>query len=61
MPIALIIEIVEAIAAFAPQIPEVVSLVQSATGILQTGTVSAEDEAMIRAQLDAVRAQIDAA
>ena len=61
MPIALILEIIQALAAFAPQIPEVIGLVESATGILQTGTVTAEQEAAIRTQLDAVKAQIDAA
>lgn len=61
MPIALILEIIQALAAFAPQIPQVVSLVESATGILQAGSVTPEQEAAIRAQLDEVKAQIDAA
>lgn len=60
MPVALIIEIVEAIASFAPQIPEIASLVGSAKDALTTGTVTPEQEAAIRAQLDAVKAQIDA-
>jgi hypothetical protein len=61
MPVALIIAIVQAMAALAPQLPEVITLAESATRILNAGTVSAEDEAAIRAQLDAVRALIDAA
>jgi hypothetical protein len=61
MPIALILEIIQALAALAPQIPEVVSLVQSASAAISTGTVTAEQEAAIRAQLDAVKALIDAA
>lgn len=61
MPIAIILEIIQALAAFAPQVPEVMSLVESATGIVQSGTVTAEQEAAIREQLDAVKALIDAA
>jgi hypothetical protein len=61
MPIAIILEVIQALAAFAPQIPEVLSLVESASGIVQTGTVTPEQEAAIRAQLDAVKALIDAA
>lgn len=57
--VALILEIIQAIAALAPQIPEVASLVQSVTNIVQTGTVSPQDEAAIRAQLDDVKALID--
>jgi hypothetical protein len=60
MPIALMLEIIQALAALAPQIPEVVSLVESATGIVQSGTVTAEQEATIRGQLDAVKALVDA-
>ena len=61
MPTKLILEIVQAIAALAPQVPEVLALVDSVTTIAQTGTVSAEQEASIRAQLDAVKGLIDAA
>jgi len=61
MPIALIVEIIQAIAALAPQVPEVVSLAESAIGIVQTGTVTPDQEALIRSQLDAIKAQIDAA
>jgi hypothetical protein len=61
MPVALILEIIQAAMALAPQIPEVVSLLQSAAGIVQTGTVTPTQEAAIRVQLDAVKAQIDAA
>lgn len=61
MPTKLILEIVQAIAALAPQVPEVLALVASATAIAQSGTVTAEQEASIRAQLDAVKELIDAA
>ena len=61
MPNALILEIIEALGALAPQVPEVISLVESATTIAQTGAVSAEMETAIRARLDAVKALIDAA
>jgi hypothetical protein len=61
MPTELLIEIIGAILVLAPQIPEIVALGESAVSILTTGTVSAEQEAAIRAQLDAVRAAIDAA
>jgi hypothetical protein len=61
MPIALIIEIIQAIIGLAPQILEVVALCESAIGIVQTGTVTPEQEQAIRAQLDAVKAAIDAA
>jgi len=61
MPIALILEIVQAIAALAPQVPEVLALVTSATAIARTGVVSPAQEASVRAQLDAVKNLIDAA
>jgi hypothetical protein len=60
MPISLIVEIIQAIMALAPEIPEVISLGESVVGIVQTGSVTPEQEAAIRAQLDAVKAQIDA-
>jgi hypothetical protein len=61
MPIALIVEMIQAILALAPSIPEVIALGESAIGIVQTGSVTPEQEASIRAQLDAVKALIDAA
>jgi hypothetical protein len=61
MPLAIVLEIIEALAALAPQIPEVVSLVEAARTIVVAGTVTAGQEAAIRAQLDAVKAAIDAA
>lgn len=61
MPIALLVEIVQALVALAPQIPEVIALGESALGIAQTGTVTPAQEAQIRAQLDQVKALIDAA
>lgn len=61
MPIALILEIIQAIAALAPQVPEVLTLIESVTGIIQTGAVTPDQEAAIRTQLDQVKALIDAA
>ncbi len=61
MPVALIVEIIQALLALAPQIPEVIALGETAIGIVQTGTVTADQEAAIRAQLDQVKALIDAA
>jgi hypothetical protein len=61
MPTALIIEIINAIVALAPQVPEVIALGQSAVSILSAGAVTPEEEASIRAQLDAVKGLIDAA
>jgi hypothetical protein len=61
MPIALIVEMIQAILALAPSIPEVIALGESAIGIVQTGSVTPDQEASIRSQLDAVKALIDAA
>ncbi len=61
MPIAVLLEIIQGLAAVAPEIPSVVSLVETALDIGRTGTVTPAQEASIRADLDAVRAQIDAA
>jgi hypothetical protein len=61
MPIALILEIIQALVALAPQVTEVLTLGQSAVNILQSGTVTPEEEAAIRTQLDQVKALIDAA
>lgn len=60
MPVALIIEIIQAILALAPQVPEVISLGQSAIDIAKSGSVTPEQEAEARSQLAAVRALIDA-
>lgn len=60
MPAALIIEIIQTIVALAPQIPEIISLGDSAIGMIRTGVVTPEQEADIRAQLDAMKIQIDA-
>ena len=54
-------EIISAIAALAPQMPEIEALVQTATEVATTGVVTPEIEARVRAQLDAVRAAVDAA
>lgn len=61
MPIALLVEILNAILTLAPQVPEVVALGESAVSILKAGSVTPDQEAAIRAQLDAVKAAIDAA
>jgi hypothetical protein len=59
MPVALILEIIEAIASLAPQVPDVVSLVESAKSIIVSGTCTPDQEAAIRDQLDAVKSIID--
>jgi hypothetical protein len=61
MPAELLIAIIQAIVALAPQIPQVLSLGESAVRIASTGTVTLEEEGIIRAQLDAVKLLIDAA
>jgi hypothetical protein len=61
MPIQLLIEIINALLVLSPQIPAIVSLGESAVNILKTGSVSPEDEARIRSELDDVKRQIDAA
>jgi hypothetical protein len=61
MPVALLVEIINALLALAPQIPEVIALGESAVNIVKAGTVSPADELAIRAQLDAVKSAIDAA
>ena len=60
MQIALIVEIIQALMALAPQIPQVIALGESAINIVKTGIVTPEQEADIRAQLDDMKAQIDA-
>lgn len=50
---------VQGMMAAAVTIPEVVALGQSMLTILRAGTVTPEQEADIRAQLDATRQQID--
>jgi hypothetical protein len=52
---------IQAIIALAPDIPEVLEIGASMVNIMKTGTVTVEQEAAIRAQLDAVKAKIDAA
>lgn len=58
--VTLILEVIASLAALAPQIPQIAALVASVTGIVQTGTVTDAQEADIRAQLDAVKALVDA-
>jgi hypothetical protein len=61
MPIALILELLEAMVALAKDLPDVIALGQSAMSILQSGVVTDSQEATIRAQLDAAKAAIDVA
>jgi hypothetical protein len=61
MPVALLVEIIQAILVLAPQVPEIVALGENAIAIIKAGAVTADQEAQIRAQLDAVKAAIDAA
>jgi hypothetical protein len=61
MPNELLIEILQAVATLADGAAPIVSLLESAIGILKTGVVTPEQESAIRAQLDSVKAQIDAA
>ena len=58
---AIVAEILQVIIALGSQLPEIVSMAESALGIVKTGTVTPEQEAAIRAQLDAMKAKIDAA
>lgn len=61
MPLALILEILQAIQALSVTIPQVSALAQNGIDIANSGTITAYQEAEIRAQLDAVKAEIDAA
>lgn len=60
MAIALLIEILQALAVLAKEAPQAVVLADSAVTILTLGTVTPEHEASIRAELDRVKAAIDA-
>jgi hypothetical protein len=60
MPLALILEILQAIAALSANLPQVIALVDSATKIISSGVVTDAEESAVRAQLDAVKLQIDA-
>lgn len=59
MPIDLMREIIQALAALAPQIPSVMMLTKAAVSILETGSVTPAEEAAIRDQLDQVKRLID--
>ena len=61
MPINLILEILQAIQALSVTIPQVSALAQRGIDIATSGTITPEQETTIRAQLDAVKAEIDAA
>ena len=59
MPVALLVEILQGILTLVPQVPEVVALTQQAITILQRGSVTPEEAAAIRAQLDGIKGEID--
>lgn len=61
MAIALLIEILQALAVLAKEAPQAVVLADSAVAILKLGTVTPAEEARIRSELDAIKAAIDAA
>lgn len=57
-----IIAIIQALAAFAPQIPEIVTAVETAIRLLQTGKApTAAEQAQIDAALDAANKAVQAA
>lgn len=56
---AIVIEVLEALMAAIPQIPNLVSAAEDAIGIARTGSVTPEQEAAIRAKLDAIKQQVD--
>ena len=59
MPAATIIALIQALAAFAPQIPEIVSAVETAVGLLKSGKApTAEQQATIDAALAAANAAV---
>lgn len=60
-PTDLLVDIMNAAATLAAGAPEIVSLLDSAVTILKTGVVTPEQEAAIRAQLNATKTAIDAA
>jgi len=61
MPVALILELIQALAALAPQVPAVLDLLTAANAIVTTGAVTPEQEAEARAAIDAAKASIDTA
>lgn len=58
---AIVITVIEALLAAAPQVPSLITAAEQAIGILRTGSVTPEQEAAIRQALDQVKAEIDAA
>lgn len=61
MSTALLVEAIQALLVLLPQVPEVIALGESVVRIATSGFVSAEEEASIRAQMDAVKTAIDGA
>jgi len=61
MPAAIAVEVLEALAALAPQLPEISTLVESTKSVLESGTITDAQAAAIRDQLDAVHTAIDTA
>lgn len=61
MPTATIIAILQALLALAPQIPEIIQGVETAIGLMQSGTApTAEQQAQIDALLDSAHAALQA-
>lgn len=59
MPTATIIALIEALAAFAPKIPELVAAVETALGLLRSGQApTAEQQAAIDAALEKAHAAL---
>jgi hypothetical protein len=62
MPVASLIAIIQALVAFAPQIPEIVNGIETAVRLAQTGVApTPEEQATIDAALDAAHAAVQAA
>lgn len=57
----LLLEMIQAVLVFLPQIPAVVALGESIVKIVTLGVVTAAQEKEIRQQLDAVKTAIDGA
>ena len=59
---AVLIALIQALAAFAPRIPEIVTAVETALGLLQSGNApTAAEQAAIDAALDAANKAVQSA
>lgn len=56
---SLLIEILSTIMTLTPQVPQVIALGQTAIDLIKKGSVTPEEEAAIRSDLDIVKTQID--